>query len=312
MDHKAMMKRLQGLFLAVPTYFHDDFSLNLDGLRQATEFMIDNGLRLGNATILVNGATGEFPVLNLDERKQTAETVVRAANGRISIIVGAQTSNTLKAMEIARHAQEIGADALQVSPPFYYPPTEDDVFEHFAVIAKAAPELPIVAYNTHWLGFDFSLELLDRLATIPQIAAVKWSCPDALVHSLVHERFAGRLGFIDNQLKTVYNQLKGGIGANVHPAMFWPEWGVRLWGMLEAHKWEEAQAELDRVLFPFYVLYRDACAISGGEGHVDKLALELVGLPASPNRPPTRPLPPSFKDRMHQFLKDIGAPMNRV
>ena len=312
MDYEAAIDRLRGCFLAIPTYFHEDFSLNLDALRRVVRFALDGGLCQGNATILVNGATGEFPVLSLVERKQTAETVVDAAQGRVTVIVGAQTSSTLEAMDIARHAQEIGAGALQVSPPFYYPPTDDDVYGHFEAIAEAAPEIPIVAYNTYWLGYGFSLETLERLATIPQVAAVKWGCPNTLVHALAFDRFAGRLGFIDNQLQTVYSVLKGGIGANLHPAMFWPEWGVKVWDLLRAHKWEEAQAEVERVLFPFYELYGAACAMTGGEGHVDKLALELVGLPPSPNRPPTRPLPASFQERVRELLMQIGAPMNRV
>jgi len=312
MDHKTMIDRLRGCFLAVPTLYHDDLSLNLEGMQQHIHFLIENGLREGTAVFLVNGASGEFPVLTLEERKQTAEAVVEAADGRTAIIVGAQTSNTLKAVEIARHAQAIGATAVQVSPPFYYPPTDDDVYEHFAAIANAAPDLGIVAYNTYWLGYRMSLTMIRRLLEIPQVVSLKWSSPDILEYQLAFRRFADRMGVIDNQLLPVFNRMMGGSGANLHPALFWPEWGVRLWGLLDDGKWAEAQAEVNRVLLPYYEIFGEIGAVTGGEGHIDKLGLELLGLPGGCNRPPTRPLPPAFKEQLREFLLEIGAPLDRV
>ena len=125
-------------------------------------------------------------------------------------------------------------------------------------------------------------------------------------------RFAGRLGVIDNQLLPVFNQLMGGSGVNLHPALFWPEWGVKIWELLEAHRWDEAQAEINRLLLPYYQLGGEIGAYTGGEGHIDKAGLELVGLPGGRNRPPTRPLPPVFKERLRQLALEAGMPMDRV
>lgn len=312
MDQKAMIDRLRGCFLAVPTLFHDDFSLNLEGMGQHIDFMIEHGLGEGNAVFLVNGASGEFPVLNLDERKRTAEAVVRAAGNRIAIIVGAQTCSTLEAVEIARHAEASGAAALQVSPPFYYPATDDDVYEHFLAVAGAAPELGIVAYNTYWLGYGMSLGMIERLLEIPQVVALKWSSPDLLGYQTALLRFGDRLGVIDNHLLPVFNRMMGGRGANLHPAMIWPEWGAKLWSLLDDGRWMEAQQEVNRVLLPYYEIVGEIEAVTGGEGHIDKLGLELLGLPGGRNRPPTRALPPVFKERLRDFLLEIGAPLNRV
>ena len=312
MDRQTEIERLRGCFLAVPTLYHDDLSLNLAGMQQHIHFLIENGLREGTAVFLVNGASGEFPTLSLEERKQTAETVVQAAGGRIAIIVGAQTSNTLKAIEIARHTQATGAAAVQVSPPFYYPPTEDDVYEHFAAIADAAPRLGIVAYNTYWLGYKMSAATIERLLEIPQVVALKWSSPDILEYQAILRHFADRLGVIDNQILPVFSRMLGSSGANLHPALFWPEWGVRLWKLLDDGQWDQAQAQVNRVLLPYYDLIGDINQVTGGEGHIDKLGLELLGLPGGRNRPPTRPLPPVFKERLRAFLLEIGAPLNRV
>ena len=311
MDREVMISRLQGCFLALPTLYRDDLSLNLDGMRQHIDFLIDHGLRVGNTMLLVNGASGEFPVLSLEERLQTVEMAVRNVEGKITTVVGAQTLSTRDAVEIARHAQSIGADALQVSPPFYYRATDDDVYEYLATIAEAAPKLGMVVYNTYWLGYALSREMLERLIGIPQVVGIKWATPCMKTYQSTLLQFADRLSMIDNQLVPVMNRMLGGGGANLHPVNFWPEWGVNLWKLLDDGAWSEAQAEVNRVLLPYYDIVYDISDVTGGEGHIDKLALELIGLPGGRNRPPTRPVPPHFKDRLRQFFLEIGVPLDR-
>ena len=312
MEREATINRLQGCFLALPTLFTADLSLNLAGMRRHVRFLIEHGLREGNATLLVNGANGEFPMLTLAERQQTAAAVVDEASGRIAVIVGAQTSSTLEAIQIAQHAQDIGAAALQVSPPYYYVPSDDDVYEHVAAIARAAPRVGIVFYTTYWLGYKPTLAMHERLAEIPQVACVKWSSSDLLEYQFVLLRLSSRLGIIDNQLMPVYNQMMGGSGVNVHPALVWPEWGVRIWDLLEERKWEEAQAEVNRILLPYYEILGDAWNMTGGEGNIEKLGLELLGLPGGPSRPPMRPLPPAFRERLLRFCREVGLPLDRA
>ena len=311
MNTAEMRKKLSGCYLAIPTMFKDDLSLNLDGMQTHVRFMLDGGLGIGNATLLVNGASGEFPVLNVEERKQTLEAVLSVTEGKIAVIAGAQSTSTRDAVEIAVHAQACGATALQVSAPFYYRLSEDDVYEYFETLAGAAPELAIVAYNTYWLGFQMSIEMLERLCQIPQVVTVKWGAPSFLSYLLVLRKYSDKLGIIDNQLTPVLCKMMGGIGANLHPAMFWPEWGARVWGLLEAGKWDDAQNEIYRLLLPYYEIIGDVTRFSGGEGHIDKLALEVVGLPGGRNRPPTRPLPPVFRDQLLKLFKEVGVPMNR-
>ena len=234
MEREITINRLRGCFLALPTLFETDLSLNLAGMRRHVRFLIEHGMHEGNATLLVNGANGEFPMLTLEERRQTAQAVVDEADGRIAVIVGAQTSSTREAIQIAQHAQEIGATALQVSPPYYFIPTDDDVYEHVGAIAAAAPQIGIVFYTTYWLGYKPALGILERLAEIPQVACIKWGSSALLDYQFVLLRLASKLGIIDNQLMPVYNQLMGGSGVNLHPALLWPEWGVKMWGLLEA------------------------------------------------------------------------------
>jgi hypothetical protein len=93
--------------------------------------------------------------------------------------------------------------------------------------------------------------------------------------------------------------------------MFWPEWGARLWQALESRDWDAAQADVDLLLLPFYDIIRDIGTFTGGEGHIDKLGLELIGLPGGPTRPPTRRLPPVYKDRLRRLCLEVGVPLGR-
>jgi 4-hydroxy-tetrahydrodipicolinate synthase len=305
------ISRLRGCYLALPTLFTSDFSLNLAGMRRHVRFLIDGGLREGNATLLVNGANGEFPMLTLEERKQTAGAVVDEAQGRIAVIVGTQTSSTGEAIQLARHAQEIGAAAIQVSPPYYYTPTDDDVYEYVAAIASAVPSVGIVFYTTYWLGYRPTLRILQRLIEIPQVACIKWSSPDLLDYQFVLLHMASRVGIIDNQMMPVYNQMMGGSGANLHPALLWPEWGVKMWSLLEAREWDQAQAEARRVLLPYYEIMDDIWKTHAGEGNIEKMGLELLGMEGGPSRPPMRPLPRSHKERLRRYCLEVGIPLRR-
>jgi 4-hydroxy-tetrahydrodipicolinate synthase len=309
MERREMINRLRGCYLALPTLFASDLSLNLDGMRRHVRFLIDHGLHEGNATLLVNGANGEFPMLTLEERMQTAEAVVEEARDQIAVIVGAQTPSTREAIQLAQHAQAIGAAALQVSPPYYYTPTDDDLYEHVAAIAAAAPLVGVVFYTTHWLGYRPALRMLERLAEIPQVVCIKWGSSDLLDYQFVLLRMASKVGIIDNQVMPVYNQMMGGSGVNLHPALLWPEWGVKMWDLLEARAWDQAQAEARRVLLPYYEIIGDIWKTHAGEGNIEKMGLELLGMDGGPSRPPMRPLPPMHKERLRQYCLQVGLPL---
>ena len=103
--------------------------------------------------------------------------------------------------------------------------------------------------------------------------------------------------------------MMGGSGVNVHPALLWPEWGVKVWELLEARAWDQAQAEVARVLLPYYEIIADIGKTHAGEGNIEKLGLELLGMDGGPSRPPMRPLPPAYKERLRQFCLQVGLPL---
>ncbi len=308
MDREKARARLGGCYIAIPTLFGDDnLELNLPGIRRHVRFLLQGGVRQGNGVLLACGAAGEFSTLRTEERLRVTEAVLEETGDQVGVILGAQSTDLREVLELARAAEKLGAAAIQVSPPFYHPPSHEDVYEYLAAAAEAA-DVGLVIYTTYWMGYKMPLELLGRLAELPNVVGIKWAAPSPYEFERGLRLFADRLCIIDNQLEFVLSHMLGGCGINTHPSNYWPEWGVRLWGLLEAGQYREAQAEIIRVVSPYYDLATEIAKFTGGEGHLDKLCLELIGLDSSRCRPPTRDIRPKFRDQARAMLQACGVP----
>jgi len=120
--------------------------------------------------------------------------------------------------------------------------------------------------------------------------------------------FAERFAFIDNQLRFVTSHILGARAIEVHVSNFWPRWALDLWSLLEAGEYERAQRELVRVAMPFMKLWQEMEQFTSGDGYLDKLCMELVGLGSSRCRPPTRDIRDQFRDRAADMLRELGIP----
>ena len=121
-------------------------------------------------------------------------------------------------------------------------------------------------------------------------------------------RFSDRFAIIDNQMRYVTSHILGARSIEVHVANYWPQWGVALWQMLERGEYAEAQREMARVAMPFMALWSEMETFTSGDGYLDKLCMELVGLDSSRSRPPTRDVRPLFREKARQMLVDCGVP----
>jgi dihydrodipicolinate synthase/N-acetylneuraminate lyase len=302
-------QRFGGCYVTVPTPFRDgDLSVDLPALRRHVEYLIEGGIVRGNGMLLSGGAAGDFSTMTLEERIQVAETVVDTAAGRVSVAMGAQTTSTMELIRLAKAAEAAGVDLIQVSPPFYFAHTSDDFYEYVAAAAGAS-SVGIIIYNTFWTSVDVSAELLNRFADIENVVCVKWSCPDMgnMEFEQAISRFSDRFMIIDNQMRFVVSHMLGAGGIEVHPCNFMPEWGVRLWRLLEEQRYLEAQHELVRVGMPFMELWQEIERWTSGDGYLDKLCMELVGLGSSRCRPPTRDIRPLYRAKAAAMLEQMGV-----
>ena len=309
MDRQALRTELCGNYMALPTPFKADFSLDLEALRRLVRRLLEAGYRTGNGMFLVGGASGEFSVLDMDERRILAETVVEEAGGRIPVVVGVQDTSTRRVVELTCFARSIGADAVQVSPPFYEPPAPDDILEMTRTISDAA-DIPMIVYNTWWtgVGTDVGYDLTAKLLEIPNVGALKWSASSNWTYEQVLRDFASEIPILDNHLSEVWSHMMGAVGFTSHPPFSWPEYGLRLWEHLQQREYMQAAEMLKRFRIPYYRLYFKTMRFSGCEANLDKTALEFIGEPIGSVRPPARPITPELREEVRQLLLSAGVP----
>jgi 4-hydroxy-tetrahydrodipicolinate synthase len=160
--------RFRGSFTALITPFRNG-SLDEKAFRHLVEWQIAEGT---NGLVPV-GTTGESPTLNHDEHKQVVEWCVQTVKGRVPVVAGAGSNSTKEAIELSRHAEKAGADAVLVVTPYYNKPTQEGLYQHYKAINDAIG-IPIIIYNIPARSVvDMSVETMKRLFELPNIAGVK-------------------------------------------------------------------------------------------------------------------------------------------
>ncbi|MBC7164799.1 MAG: 4-hydroxy-tetrahydrodipicolinate synthase [Roseovarius sp.] len=158
----------KGSFPALVTPFRNG-ELDLDTLGKLVEWHIGEG----SHGLVPVGTTGESPTLTHEEHERVIEEVVRAAAGRIPVIAGAGSNNTIEAIRFMRHAEQVGADAALVVTPYYNKPTQAGMVAHFTALHDCC-DLPIIIYNIPSRSVvDMTPETMGRLAQLPRIIGVK-------------------------------------------------------------------------------------------------------------------------------------------
>jgi 4-hydroxy-tetrahydrodipicolinate synthase len=150
------------------TPFHNG-TLDEKAFRALVVWQIDEGT---NGLVPV-GTTGESPTLSHEEHRQIVEWCIEEARGRVPVIAGAGSNSTREAIDLARHAETAGADAVLVVTPYYNKPTQEGLYQHFKAINDAVG-IPIIVYNIPARSvIDMSVDTMKRLYELKNIAGVK-------------------------------------------------------------------------------------------------------------------------------------------
>lgn len=159
---------LSGVFTALVTPF-DAHSVDL----AMTAELVHRALLASISGVVPLGSTGESSALEPHERRAVIETVVKTADKKLTVIVGAGTNNTNHTIANVKQAYDLGADAVLVVAPYYNKPTQAGLRNHFLTVADAS-DLPIILYHIpSRCGIGISLELVFELATHPRIIGIK-------------------------------------------------------------------------------------------------------------------------------------------
>jgi len=136
-----MKKLVSGIIPPIITTFDKDGNFDEKAQREVINFLIPH---IGG--LYPTGTYGSGPLMSNDERKKVAEVIVDEVNGRVPVILHVGTANTRDAIELAKHAEAIGASAVASIPPWYYKYPEGDIMNYFRAIMKAV-KIPVLAYN---------------------------------------------------------------------------------------------------------------------------------------------------------------------
>jgi 4-hydroxy-tetrahydrodipicolinate synthase len=163
---------LKGSLPALVTPFTNG-QVDVDTLKKLVEWHIEQG----SHGLVPVGTTGESPTLSHEEHDLVVETVVNQAAGRIPVVAGAGSNNTIETVRLVEAAKEAGATAALVVTPYYNKPTQRGLIAHYTAAAEIG--LPIIIYNIPGRSVvDMSPDTMGVLAKLPMIAGVKDSTGD--------------------------------------------------------------------------------------------------------------------------------------
>lgn len=291
------MKLFEGIITPVITPFHRDKtqSVNYDALKKHIDWLIDQGV----SGIFVLGSNGEFHVLDPDEKIEVVRKAVEYAKGRVPVYAGAGACSTREAVRLAREMEAAGSDALSVVNPWFLAPSDEDLYQHFVAVAKST-NLPVVLYNIpKGTGKSLSPELVERLAQVENIQAIKDSSgkPELLEAYADIARNAENFHLLvgsDSKISLAYGL--GATGAVAGTSNLIPE---ILTGLDEALRTgDTARAEeLQQAIEPLR-----AVLPLGTVPSVLKRAVELAGIcEAGPARKPVQELSPEAEAKVREM-----------
>ena len=184
-------RNLRGYFAALYTPYQPDGEIDEAGLRSnvATTLALP-----GVGGLSVHSIHQEFWTLTDAERKRVAEIVIDAVGGKAHVVVGVSDTSARTVVDLARHAQAAGADAVMVWPPFYGPRTPDGVRSFYEYVAERI-DIGMIAYSTTLseLGYYLSPEQVEALLPIENFCAVQNTTADFPSYAAMMERVGDRI-----------------------------------------------------------------------------------------------------------------------
>lgn len=164
------LEKYKGVIPAFYACYDEKGEISGKGVQDLTRYFIRKGVK----GIYVNGSSGECIYLGVAERKKVLENVMEAAEGKLTVIAHVACNNTRDSMELAEHAQKLGADAIAAIPPIYFRLPETAIAEYWNDISSAAPDTDFIIYNIPQLaGVALTPGLFARMRENPRVIGVK-------------------------------------------------------------------------------------------------------------------------------------------
>ncbi|KAB8205230.1 hypothetical protein BDV34DRAFT_102883 [Aspergillus parasiticus] len=291
-------QELTGVMVALITPFTDDGSKIDEGRLKSH---IDRLLQAGVHGLVPGGSTGEFTVLSLAERKQLTELCVKYAAGRVPVVAGTGATSTQEAVELAKHAGEVGAAAVMVVPPFYDPVNYEQLTEMMSEIHTES-KLPIMYYNIPSAsGLTLTPQQIADLSKVG-VKYLKDTSGNAPAYTELVFALSDKItAFNGWDTLTFYGMAAGAPGCVWGAANVIPELAVQLWEAIAVKGDLKLGRELWAKAFPickFLESHNYSAAVKTG--------VELTGQPTGGLRKPFALLADQHKAELASFMQSAG------
>jgi 4-hydroxy-tetrahydrodipicolinate synthase len=269
---------------------------------QAFVRLVERQIAGGVHGLVPVGTTGETATLSHDEHRRVVELCVKTAAGRVPVVAGAGSNSTSEAIELARHAKTIGADAALIVTPYYNRPSQEGLYAHYAAINEAV-QIPVLVYNVPGrTSVDISNETLARLAKLPNIVGIKDATGDMTRASIQRLTCGEDWVMLSGDDPTALGYMAhGGHGCISVTANVAPEQCATFFNDAMAGQWPGALYSQDRLIRLHKALFTDASPSP------TKFALAHLGLCQEDARLPIVAASEASRKEVLAAMRDAGV-----
>ena len=290
-----------GSFPAIVTPFRADGSVDEELYLENVEMTV----REGAHGIVIGGHNGESPLMEAAERIRLFEIAVPKVAGRIPVLCGTGHVRTETTVELTRAAKELSADGVMIETPYYMTPADEDVVAHYEAVSDAV-EIPILVYNNpRRTGCSVTVKLLERLADVEQVVAIKDSAGDFLQIVEFIRAAAGRIEiFVGPARLFGFPAVAMGAKGFVDGLPQITAEACDLYNLAAAGRMEEARAVQYRCYAMGEAIYKNVKNYTYPA--TLKAAMNVLGRPGGLPRPPLRPLDEAALQILRRDMAAIG------
>lgn len=263
--------------------------------------LLDRQVKAGVSGVIPCGTTGESPTMSHDEHNHIIESCVNFCKGKIQVIAGTGSNSTDEAIATTQYAEKVGADAALIVTPYYNKPSARGIYEHFKAIHDNT-NIPIILYNIPGRCIvNISMELLEKLAKLPRIVAIKDATANLVLPSLVRNKIGKDFYQLSGEDATMLAfNISGGHGCISVTSNIVPEKCVELQSSWFAGDIKRAQEIQDELVDLNQVLFCETNPVPV------KYAAGLLGLCSGELRLPLVPVSDESKLKIKVALQELG------
>lgn len=293
--------KFTGILPAFVTPFHED---NKTVNEEAAKKLLDLHLEQGANGFYIVGGTGEGLVMGREERERMCEICVNHVAKRKPIIDHIASMNLNEAIELAKHAERVGADAIAAVPPSFFYYSEDDIFNYYKRLADSV-SIPMIIYYHPAAQKDMSAKLIARIFEIDNVTGVKWSSNNFFELMKLKDMTHGEMNIINGPDELLVTGLAAGADAGIGSTynVMLPEF-IKIYDYFKSGQMDKALATQMKVNRVIDALLKFEVIPSV------KHALKMMGHDCGTATFPMKQYVGSEANALEAALKEAGWPFN--